>query len=118
VARAKRYPADLVRVIQRNESDQGWRIRRRRVLCFGDPIPLVPHVGPAAIVIWRIAPWLTGNPGWPIGIIVGPLTLLIRDPAGVNSRSPGIAVTINVLPVAVVVEIVQTRNAGVSILVT
>ena len=79
---------------------------RGRIHCIGNPVPLVTDVGPASIVIRRITPALTGNPGWSVRIIVGPGTLLIRNPIGIDPRSPRIAIPVYVLPVAISIQVV------------
>src|SRR4029078_6919118 len=118
VARAQRHPADLARIAQRQKRDQRRRINRRRVYGVRAPLPLIANIGPAAVVIRRVAPRLARNPGWTIGIISRPVALLIRNPARVNARPPGVAVTVHVLPVAVISKIVQTGNDRRRILVT
>src|SRR5687767_4361659 len=110
VAWAKRYPADLIHVVKRYERNESWRVLRRGVYASWNPVPLITYVGPTTIVIRRITPRLTRNPGWTIGVIVNPISLLIGNPTRINSRPPGITITVDGLPITVIIQVINARD--------
>src|ERR1041385_9138153 len=106
VAWSKRHPTNLV-LLERNERDERRRVDRLDVHTIRHPVPAIADEGPTPIVIRRVAPRLTRNPRWTIRIIGVPVTTLIRRPTRIDARRPTIAITLDVAPVAVVIEIIE-----------
>ncbi len=118
IARAKWYPANLICLCEGNKSDECGRISRRGINGVWNPEPLVSCVRPPAVVIRSIAPWLTGYPSWTIGIVSGPIALLVWRPTAIHAWSPAVSVAADVLPVAVIIEIVDAGYDLAHILIT
>src|SRR6266568_1183272 len=61
-------------------------------------------------MIRRITPRFRGYPGQTIRIVRGPIPRLVRSPAVVDARAPAITVTTQLLPVAIVVQVIYSGN--------
>src|SRR6185437_10340356 len=97
-------------LVERNERDERGRVDRFDVRPVRHPVPTIADIRPTPVVIRRVAPWLTRNPRWTIRVIGVPVTRLIRRPARIHARRPTIAITLDVAPVAVVIEIIEAGN--------
>src|SRR5688572_9589172 len=117
VAWSKRYPANLV-VIKRNERDERRCISWGHVSTLRNPVPLISRIDPTTVVIGRVSPRLGRYPGHSVRMIVYPIALLIRRPALIHARSPCVAMPVNVLPIAVTIQVIPTRDVIVHILVS
>src|ERR1700688_34737 len=64
------------------ESDEGRRVDRSRMIGAGHPAPATAVVDPASVVERREAPAGIVDPGPAPGPHIGPMTVAIRRPAG------------------------------------
>src|SRR4029077_13013820 len=71
----------------------------------GPPDPITAVNEPAAVVVWRPAPWLVGNPRPSVVRVINPAAGAIRGPAWVLPRSPHRTVIRDFGPDAVIVQI-------------
>ena len=114
LARREREPAHAVAAADigaAHEADQRRRIDGPRARPPRHPAPARADACPAAVVGRRKTPWRGIDPGPAPGRDVDPLAVAVGGPLGIHvARIPDVAVFGNVLPVAVVVELLVAEH--------
>ena len=78
----------------------------RSPMVAGNPMPSMVIIAPAAVVIWRPAPWLVGDPRIAV-MRVAPTALAVRCPADAHARVPRITLLFVLPPFAVLAQLVD-----------
>src|SRR2546428_5502975 len=79
------------------------------------PVPVLIDVGPTTVVVRSPAPSLIRNPCEPDPSVIRPVAVTIRGPVrGSVTGAPAVAIVRNVLPLAVVIEVVHASDVAIS----
>lgn len=100
-----------------NECDQGWRIYGQCDIGTREPAPSHSNAHPAAIVERAEAPWFIFHPSPAPRLNPDPVTETIGNPSNrCDRRKPNWTIVIDVLPVAVLVQVVIAWNPAADVL--